>query len=406
MQPFDLLSRSQKPLIHVGNGIRHCIPEFLNFVESHGIPFVTARNANDICPSDHPLYVGRPGTFGQRGANFAVQTCDLYIAIGTRLSLTQTGYNTKDYARNAQIVQVDIDQAELDKGTLRDPIKVCMDAKEFIEQLYQHTPQMLPAWFKWLNHCKNLQAKYPVVLPEYKEQKGYVNSYYFIDVLSELCDEKDTIVTDMGFAFQNTHQAWKVKKGQRLFTNCGLAPMGWGLPAAVGAAFATSNRVICITGDGGLMMNIQELATIMHHKLPIKIFILNNGGYATIKQTQELGFEGRLMGVNEDTGLSFPAFGMIAAAHNLYFDRLVNHDDIGNKVKHILEMPESSLIEILINENQPQAPRSLNRRNADGTMNPTKLEDSYPFLPPEEVELAMTKTLSVESEAKTTWRYT
>ena len=173
MHVFDiarLLNGSSRPLIHVGNGIRHCIPEFLNFVETHGIPFVTARNANDICASDHPFYVGRPGTFAQRGANFAVQCCDLYIAIGTRLTLTQTGYNSKDYARNATIIQVDIDGAELDKGTLRNPIKIRMDARDFLTELEDELGDT-PDWSQWANRCRSLRDRYPVVLPEYWNQQ-------------------------------------------------------------------------------------------------------------------------------------------------------------------------------------------------------------------------------------------
>ena len=310
-----------------------------------------------------------------------MQSCDLYIAIGTSLTLTQTGYNSKDYARNAQIIQVDIDKAVLEKGTLRDPLKIQMDSKEFIESLV-----VKGDWSEWVKQCKAWQAKYPVCLPEYKDEKGYVNSYYFIDVLSELANAEDTIVTDMGFAFQNTHQAWKVKKGQRLFTNCGLAPMGWGLPAAVGAAFATGRRVICITGEGGLMMNIQELATVSHHDLNIKIFILDNGGYLTIKQTQELGFEGRLMGVNKDTGLSFPDWWHMRVGYKFPMGMQIsieNHDNLRQQIANALYDKGPRLVPIKMSPNQPQAPRSLNRRNADGTMNPTKLEDAYPFLPPE-----------------------
>ena len=379
----DLLQKSKRPLFHFGNGVRACVDECLNFVETHGIPFVTARNANDICQSDHPLFVGRPGTFGQRGANFAVQTCDLYVGVGTRLSLTQTGYNTKDYARNAQIVQVDIDQAELDKGTLRDPIRICMDAKAFIAELYQSDiPQMRPEWFQWFKQCRKWKEKYPVCLPEYKDQK-WVNSYHFIDVLSEMCNEKDTIITDMGMAFQSTHQGWKVKKGQRLITNCGLAPMGWGLPAAVGAAFATGRRVLLITGEGGLMMNIQELATVAHHKLNIKIFVFNNGGYATIKQTQELGFQGRLMGVNKESGLSFPSLNSLARSFDVWISHIFDNSKLDEKMAFTLNHEGPILTQVQLSPDQPQAPRSLNRRNADGTMNPTKLEDSFPFLPPE-----------------------
>ena len=384
---IDTLRQSQRPLFHVGNGIRGCVPQFLALMERLGTPFVTARNANDICASDHPCYIGRPGTFAQRGANFAVQTCDLYIAIGTRLTLAQTGYNSKDYARNAAIVHVDIDEAELAKGTLRDPTPIVCDAGKFIGLLTEQ--DIAPRWKGWLAKCKDWQARYPVVLPEYAKEEGYVNSYHFIDVLSGLCDEKDTIVTDMGFAFQNTHQAWKVKKGQRLMTNCGLAPMGWGLPAAVGAAFATGGRVICITGDGGLMMNVQELATVAHHKLNIKIFVLNNGGYLTIKQTQEMGFEGRLMGVNSDTGLSFPVFWQLADTFGIDHEPIHKHLGMDLFISHVLSADGPLMVEVMMNPNQQQAPRAVNRRNPDGTMNPTRLEDAYPFLPAEVIEREM-----------------
>lgn len=377
----SLLKESKRPLIHIGNGARHAEREFFQLIERHQIPFVTARNANDIPDSAHPLYIGRPGTFAQRGANFAVQLCDLYIAVGTRLSLTQTGYNSKDYARNARIIQVDIDQAELDKETLRNPLKIRQDSKEFLAELLKELKT--PDWSGWVKRCQYLRDKYPVCLPEYQDQKNTVNSYHFIDRLSGLSLPTDTIVTDMGFAFQNTHQAWKIKKGQRLLTNCGLAPMGWGLPAAIGAAFATDRRVLCITGEGGLMMNIQELATVMHHQLPIKIFVLNNGGYLTIKQTQELGFEGRLMGVNKETGLSFPNLAEIAIAHHINHISCSSHDYLGKALDYALG-PGPFLCEIQMSLDQPQAPRSLNRRT-DGTMNPTKLEDSYPFLDPAEV---------------------
>ena len=379
-----LLARSKRPLFHIGQGARHAEKEFFALIEYLQVPFVTARNANDLVEWDHPLYVGRPGTFAQRGANFAVQTSDLYIGMGTRLSITQTGYNTKDYARNAKIIQVNIDQAELDKGTLRHPINICMDAKDFINQLHS---EQLPSnvWPQWLAQCQRWKEKYPVCLSSYKDEKDYVNSYYFIHQLSGLARPEDTIVTDMGFAFQNTHQVWETKKGQRILTNCGLAPMGWGLPAAIGAATGTGKRVLLITGEGGLMMNIQELATVMHHKLNIKIFVLQNGGYLTIKQTQEFGFEGRLMGVNKDTGLSFPNFQKIAHAHEMHLLYAPTTQYLEYSVSRTLDMDGPAMCEVRMSPDQPQAPRFINRRNADGTMNPTKLEDAWPFLDPEEV---------------------
>ena len=216
-----------------------------------------------------------------------------------------------------------------------------------------------------------------------------VNSYVFVDILSNLATAEDTIVTDVGFAYQNTHQAWKTKKGQRILSNNNLAPMGWGLPAAIGAAFATGRRILLITGEGGLMFNIQELATIMHHNLNVKIFVLNNGGYLTIKQTQELGFEGRLMGVNEDTGLSFPRFEMIARANDIYWNQSLDNDYLAEQIEDTLKEERPAIREIMMSHDQLTAPRALNRRNPDGTMNPTRLEDSFPFLPPEVIAKEM-----------------
>ena len=404
----ELLRNAKRPLLHFGQGVRNACADrqWIEFAHDKNIPFVTARNANDIVDSADPLYIGRPGTFAQRGANFALQLCDLYLAVGTRLSITQTGYNTKDYARNAKIVQVNIDKPELEKGTLRDPINIHADAREFLAELQRELQKVsLPDWSVWVQRCQYLRDKYPVCLPEYKEQKEYVNSYYLIEQLSELAGSEDIIVTDMGFAFQNTHQTWRVKKGQSLITNCGLAPMGWGLPASVGAAIGTNRRVLLITGDGGLMMNIQELATLMHHQLPIKIFVLNNGGYLTIKQTQQFGFEGRLMGVNKDTGLSFPEFQYVAVAHKMYYNFISSHYQMESSLKYVLDYEKPAICEIWMDPNQPQAPRFINRRNPDGTMNPTKLEDAWPFLPPEEVEEAMSTDFWIETELPTRWRY-
>ena len=385
----DLFRTSRRPLIHVGQGVRlaGAIDEFMQFVEGHGLPFVTARNANDIIPTSHDLYVGRPGTFAQRGANFAVQNADFYLAIGTRLSLPQTGYNSKDFARNATRVMVDIDRAELDKKTLDLHIKIQADAKAFLQELNRQTAGMHLSIAEWVEQCRKWRQKYPVVLPEYLGQKGSVNSYVLIDILSDLLTADDVVVTDMGFAFQNTHQAFRVKKGQRVFTNCGFAPMGWGLPAAVGACFANHRkRTICIAGEGGLMMNIQELATVMHHKLPIKLFILNNGGYLTIKQTQQISFESRIMGTNEETGLSFPDMMKIAEAHSLPGVRLESQENMRQRIQKVLDHPGPFICEIVMDRDQEQIPKIIARRRPDGTMEQTPLEDMYPFLDREELE--------------------
>ena len=391
-QVVELLKSARRPLVHVGQGVRiaGAEKEFFELVEKYRLPFVTARNANDMVSWDHELYAGRPGTFAQRGANFAVQTSDLYLAIGTRLSLAQTGYNAKDYARNAKVIMVDIDQSELDKDTVDLHLKIQTDAKLFLEELSRQLSQVEldnQQWNQWLTQCQRWKRKYPVVLPEYKEQTGSINSYHFIDILSDVLTPNDVVVTDMGFAFQNTHQAFRVKKGQRVFTNCGLASMGWGLPAAVGACFGSGKkRTVCIAGEGGLLMTIQEMATVMHHRLPVKLFVLNNGGYLTIKQTQELGFDGRLMGINEESGLSFPDFMTIAEAYRFKGVRLKSHQDLRKQIEEVMNHEGPVLCEIMMDPNQMQAPKAVNRRNADGTMTQTPLEDSYPFLDPKEIE--------------------
>ncbi len=401
-QIVKLLKSANRPLVHLGQGVRlaGAEKEFSMLVETLRLPFMTARNANDMVASDHELYIGRPGTFAQRGANFAVQTSDVYLAIGTRLSLAQTGYNAKDYARHAKVIMVDIDQAELDKDTVSLHLKIQADAKLFLEELNRQLMQekLDPRqWATWLTQCQQWKHKYPVVLPEYREQVGSVNSYHFIDVLSDVLTPDDVVVTDMGFAFQNTHQAFRIKKGQRVFTNCGLASMGWGLPAAVGACFGNGKkRTVCLAGEGGLLMTIQELATIMHHRLPVKLFVFNNGGYLTIKQTQELGFEGRLMGSNEDSGISFPDFMKLAEAHHFKAIRLESHQNLKQQIETVMNHDGPVLCELMMDSNQLQAPKAINRRNADGTMKQTPLEDSYPFLDPKEIE----ENLSIVNKCK------
>lgn len=401
-QVVKLLKSAQRPLVHVGQGVRLAGAEkdFFKLVEDAQLPFLTARNANDMVAWEHELYIGRPGTFAQRGANFAVQTSDVYLAVGTRLALAQTGYNAKDYARNAKVVMVDIDQAELDKDTVNLHLKIQADAKLFLEELNRQLAQEKPnsqQWVKWLAQCQEWKRKYPVVLPEYRDQVGSVNSYYFIDVLSDVLKPDDVVVTDMGFAFQNTHQAFRVKQGQRVFTNCGLASMGWGLPAAVGACFGNGmKRTVCLAGEGGLMMTIQEMATVMHHHLPVKLFIFNNGGYLTIKQTQELGFDGRLMGSNEQSGISFPDFLKLAEAHRFKAVRLESHQNLKQQIEAVMNHDGPVVCEIMMDPNQMQAPKAINRRNADGTMKQTPLEDSYPFLDPKEIE----ENLSIVNKVK------
>lgn len=389
-----LLRNAKRPLIHAGYGIKiaKAEEEFFEIINRYKIPVVTSRNANDLINSDHQLFVGRPGTFAQRSGNFAVQNADFYLAIGTRLSLPQTGYDSKDYARNAIKVMVDIDPAELEKDTLAIDIKINHDAKEFLTELSRQLKSFQNINFctmEWVAQCQKWKKEYPVVRPESITQKNYVDPYHFTDILSDVLSSSDIIVTDMGTSFQAVHQVFKIKKGQKLFTNCGMASMGWGLPAAVGACIANNKeRVICISGDGGLQMNIQELATIMHKGLPIKTFIFNNKGYITMKESQYLAF-GRIMGCNNESGIGFPNFLKIAEAHNIKAIRIENHQHLKEKIKEIIDSPDPAICELMTDPDLEQISRFLPRKNAEGKKIPTPIEDLYPHLNLDELKRNM-----------------
>jgi acetolactate synthase I/II/III large subunit len=387
LEVVDLLKQAKRPLLHIGQGVRLAGAQdaLFDLLEQLRVPVVTARNGNDLIASDHELYVGRPGTFAQRGANFAVQACDLYIAVGTRLSLAQTGYNAKDYARRAKVVMVDVDRAELDKGTCRVDVKIQADAREFLQALSTRIAgEAVADWQGWLERCKAWQAKYPPVTPAQREQRQNVNSYHLIEALGAAARPDDVIVTDMGFAFQNTHQAWPVKAGQRLMTNCGLAAMGWGLPASIGAAVGGARRVLCIAGDGGFMMTGQELATARHHNLPIKIFLLNNGGYLTMRQSQEHAFGSTMASGPAD--LSFPDFRKLASAHDVASFTCHSHLLMREDIENALASDGPYLLELKMDSEQAQVPKSINRRDDAGNIQQTPIEDAWPFLPREEME--------------------
>lgn len=382
------LKEAKRPMVHAGHGIKlsKSQPEFFTLVEKNKIPFVTARNANDLVESSHELFVGRPGTFAQRGANFAVQNSDFYLMVGARMSFTQTGYNSKDFARDAFKIMVDIDRNELNKPSLDFQLKICADAKTFLVELNRQLSNETFNFSEWIKQCQNWKAKYPVLTQEQINQKGSVSSYYFVDVLSEVATSEDVIVTDMGFSFQCTHQGFKVKKGQKLFTNGGFAAMGWGLPAAIGACVATKHRTFCLVGDGGFMMNPQELAVVMHNRLPIKIFLFNNGGYLTQKQSQEAGFNGRVVGANPETGVGFPNFEKYAGAHDIAYVKISDHTNLKENLLKVINMDGPVFCELMMDHNEVQGPRCANRIRPDGTKVQSGIEDMFPFLDPKEIE--------------------
>ena len=300
----------------------------------------------------------------------------------------ETGYNAKKFATKAKFkAMVDIDANELNKTDINIDLKIESDAKFFLEKLFNKLKKYHSS-DEWLVYCQSIRKKYPILLKEMINEKRYVNSYYFVKTLSKYTKKNDSIITDMGFSFTTTHQALDVKNNQSFFTNSGHAPMGWGLPAAIGAYYSkkkSKSNLICLTGEGGFQMNIQELATVMHNKIPIKIFIFNNGGYLTIKQTQILGFNGRIMGADNSSGLSFPNYNEIAKAHKILYQKIKSHKDLSKSIKKILKNKRATICELIMNPNEEQIPKAINRRNELGKSIPTEFEDMYPFLPRKEL---------------------
>ena len=385
----SMIAMSERPVLHLGQGVKIAGAQnyLRKLIDKFNIPFALTWNASDLIESSHKSYIGRPGAFSERGTNFIIQNCDLHIAIGTRLPFMVTGYNAKDFARKAKKVMVDIDNNEVEKSNVNLDEKICCDSKLFLKKLLQYIPKKINLSNDWINYCKNVRKKYPIVLDKFRKQKKTINSYVFIESLSEVLKNDDVVVTDMGLSFVGTHQAFKVKRGQKLFTNSGHAPMGWGLPAAIGACYASKKkRIICITGEGGLQMNIQEFATVMHNNLPIKTFIYNNGGHLTIKQTQQLGFNSRIMGSNKKTGLSFPNYKKIAESHNIRYLKIYNNKNLKTKIQNILSDNKPVICELIIDHNQEQMPKAINKRMPDGKSVPTKYEDMYPFLSSKELK--------------------
>lgn len=382
-QVLDRIATAKAPLLLAGTGIRlgGAEEEFLKLVEKLQIPVVTAWNANDTLASDSPYFAGMPGTVGTRPGNFAVQNCDLIVTLGCRLNIRMIGYNHFDFAKNAYKIVVDIDPAELKKPTVKPDMPICCDVKDFMAALNQQSYTPVAAHRKWVEWCNRISEKYPAVLPEYHHMRdGKLNPYVFLDKLFDNLQSDDRIICGNGSACVMTFQASKIKQGQRMFTNSGCAAMGYGLPAALGVAVSdNTGRTICIDGDGSVMMNIQELATISHNKLNIKIFILNNNGYHSIRQTQRNLFRPPFIGIDGDSGLSFPDFNLLAQAFSLPYFRVTREED-GVILHDVLNKEGPCLCEVVVDETQNFAPKSSSKVLPDGRIVSPSLNDMAPFL--------------------------
>jgi acetolactate synthase-1/2/3 large subunit len=318
---IDILKKSERPILLAGQGIRIAGAQklFLDTIETLGMPVVSSFCGFDLIPTCHPLFVGRIGTVGNRSGNFALQNADVLVSVGSRNNIRQISYNWGSYARTATKIIVDIDAAELKKPTVKPDFPIQADAGDFFRELQNRLKTVqLPRWKSWQEWCRVRKEKYPPVLPEQRDAVGLVNPYYFVEMLTELMEEHAILVAGNGTACVALFQAGTVKKHQRLFWNSGCASMGYDLPAAIGACHASGRKdVICLAGDGSLQMNIQELQTVAHSRLPIKLFVLNNSGYISIRQTQDAFFEGRYVGCDSGSGVSFPDISKLAAAYGL-----------------------------------------------------------------------------------------
>ena len=319
---IELLNKAERPVILAGNGIRlsNALEEFTRLIDQLGIPVLTTWKAADFLPEKHPLYAGRPGAVGQRGANFTQQNADWLLIIGARLDLGQTAYTHANFARGAVKIMVDIDAAEIHKMQMKIDVPVVSDAGEFLREFNRQLPKIgKKDRSTWLIKCKEWQARYPVVLPEYWSEKGFVNDYVLIDVLSnELSGDDLLIPGSSGACSERTMQAVRVKTGLRVFNSEGLGPMGFGIPAAIGGCIASGKRrTVCIDGDGGFAMNIQELETVRRLDLPIKFFVLNNGGYVSIQTTQKNYFGGNYVASTRSSGLTLPDIMAISKAFDI-----------------------------------------------------------------------------------------
>ncbi|MEI7474772.1 MAG: thiamine pyrophosphate-binding protein [bacterium] len=401
----ELLNQAKRPVIIAGHGIKlsGMKDKFIKFIEKYNIPVVTTKIAFDLIHDSHPLLAGRFGTYGQRAGNFAVQNADLVISMGSRLCFSSVGYESNLFAREAKKVVINLDEAYFKYPTINVDLPVKANLKNFIPALNTELEVNFNGdYSKWIDKCHHWREKYPVVTAELKNQKDYVNSYYFFEVLSELMSKDDSVITDQGATFYSYTTAFKLKEGQKAFTNGGFSPMGYGLPAAIGASLAKDiGQTVCVHGDGGLQLNIQELQTMVHYHLPLKLFVFNNNGYLSIKHTQNAYFDGFLVGSDPSSGLSCPDTIKIANAYGLQNLQIFNHDDLREKIKQALELDGPAVIEVMLDPLQAFTPRVASVRKPDGRMVSSPLEDMSPLLPREEFyqEMIVEPVKEIENNA-------
>ena len=384
MEVFSLqeeIKKAESPLILAGGGITCagiCRDEFRDFVSKTRIPIVTTFNAVDLIESDDPYFVGRVGVKGTRAGNFAMQNCDLLLVLGSRLPVPATGYNYKTFAREAKVIVVDIDKDEHSKNTVQIDKFIHSDLKDFF-----YTKRISTNVPEWQKQCIKWRDEWPII-PAKKSDDSGIDLYDFTGKLNKYKPDSSVVISDAGSAYYVCSQATGIKGNNRYITSSAQAEMGFTVPACIGAAFAGSPCVIGVTGDGSVQMNIQELQTIRHHNLPVKLFVWNNSGYLSIRTTQKKFFEGREIGTDEDSGVSFPSLAKIAHAYDIDYVKISDYDSLTPALATIFGDNEPMIIEVMCQKWQEVVPTLQGRKNPDGTISAPPLEDMYPFLSREE----------------------
>jgi acetolactate synthase-1/2/3 large subunit len=391
LKVIDCLNKSKRPVLLAGNGIRLSEGRevFDRLVDALKIPVLTTWNGIDLIGDDHPLFFGRPGGMGQRYANFVQQNSDFYLSIGARMNLLQTGYNFDGLAREAVKIMVDIDEKELHKTNVRPNIAIAADAKQFMELLLKNKDKIEKRDDKeWIAYANRMKEKYPIVQPQHREQEKEVNTYALLEEITSQMISDDVYVSgSSGTCVDVSMQTFRVKKGQRVFSTKGLASMGFGVPATIGACLASGRRrTVCVNGDGGFQMNIQELETIHRLNLPIKIFVLNNHGYAQIHATQKNIFAGHYVACDAESNLTLSPISDVASAYRLKTVQIHSNKELQKKVHEVLDFDGPVICEVFVPIDLSAVPKQVSYKRSDGQMESLPLEYMNPPLPQEEFE--------------------
>jgi acetolactate synthase I/II/III large subunit len=388
-QFLKIAGEARRPIFLPGNGIHIAGAEDLlgELLKEVPFPVVLPNCAKDLVPELHPRYMGVFGTAGQRRANFSVQNSDCVFFLASGINVTKAGFNYNNFAPKAKKIMVDIDEGQLHHQVIKPDFAIQADIKDFLTEVLRQIRidgiRFSPSP-EWLAVCARWKERYPIILDEFYQDKEHVNSYIFVDKLSDLLSPQDVVLAGNGIDEVSYWQAFKVKPAQRTMISGNWGPMGWDLPAAVGACIGSKRQTICLSGDGSLQWNVQELLTIKHYRLPIKIFIFNNQGYTNIRITQA-NFFGRFVGADESSGVSNPDFAHLAAAYGLTYSQIRTNAEVENGIRTVLQTEGPTLCELNIAVEQGITPKASAFRREDGTLESRPLEDMAPFLPRKEV---------------------